>query len=59
MSGDIMSRDIFEERHFVGDIMSRDIFAAILCRATLFLVFRTKIFVSKSVHLFDSHFGEQ
>jgi hypothetical protein len=27
-----MSRDIFEERHFVGDIMSRDIFAAILCR---------------------------
>jgi hypothetical protein len=22
MSGDIMSRDIFEERHFVGDIMS-------------------------------------
>jgi hypothetical protein len=32
--GDIMSRDIFEERHFVGDIMSRDIFAAILCRAT-------------------------
>jgi hypothetical protein len=32
MSGDIMSRDIFEERHFVGDIMSRDIFAAILCR---------------------------
>jgi hypothetical protein len=34
MSGDSMSRDIFEERHFVGDIMSRDIFAAILCRAT-------------------------
>jgi hypothetical protein len=30
MSGDIMSHDILEERHFVGDIMSRDIFSAIL-----------------------------
>jgi hypothetical protein len=35
MSGDIMSRDIFEERHLVGDIMSRDIFAAILCRGII------------------------
>ncbi len=42
MSGDIMSRDIFEERHFVGDIMSRDIFAAILCRATEIALFINK-----------------
>jgi hypothetical protein len=45
MSGDIMSRDIFEEQHFVGDIMSRDIFAAILCRGIQFIVSADKIII--------------